>query len=448
MLKRGHTLPRERLQSPEWVLSQFQALNTMLNGERNSPFFTRRKDAFDALTERGFPTTSDEDWRHTNMVPTLSAARGLANRVQVTGEELRKLMQEIPARRIVLVNGYLEIALSDLTGLPLKCHSLAEVLSGHVEKSVSELVQRYFSHCAKPKDDSFIALNTSMLRDGVVIQIPKGVKLDSPLHIIHVAVAGERALICPRVLLIAEAESQAEVIEHFVSSTSEEYLSVAVTEVICGENCNLKHYKIQDESKKATHVGMLAPELARDCQFLTFTLNAGGALVRNEIEPVLVGENSSCLLQGLSLADSTQHIDNFTVLDHAKPHCQSTEVFKGIYGGKSEGGFNGTIIVRPGAQKTNAIQSNQSILLSRNASIESKPQLKIWADDVKCTHGATVGELDADALFYLQSRGIGREEARKILVRAFASSLINEISSSEVREFIEGVLERSLASLS
>ncbi len=434
--------------NPSWVANQFQALQGGLNGERGSVFYALRKAAFETLQSGGFPAPNNEDWRHTNIAPYLSKEYLPASVRTIERAALEKFFAgKLPAQLVVLVNGHYDSALSSVSADGLQVVPLKEVIGGHASPELTALVAKHLGQVANPALAAFIALNASLMRDGAVITVDKAAVISEPLHIIQIAAGEDRTLICPRVFVHAAAQSNLEIVEHFISDTATKYLRAAVTEVVCEESSTVRHYKIQSEASDACHVGVLHVALKKDCGFTTFTMNSGGELVRNEIAPVLSGENISCLLHGITLAEGSQHIDNFTILDHAKPHCQSTEVFKGIYAGKSEGVFCGTIIVRPDAQKTNAIQSNQSILLSKEASIESKPQLKIWADDVKCTHGATVGELDAEALFYLRARGIGMEEARRMLVRAFASALVAEIPNSATRKIIESVLDNKLSKL-
>jgi Fe-S cluster assembly protein SufD len=281
------------------------------------------------------------------------------------------------------------------------------------------------------------------LHDGAVVFIPRGKVLAEPIQLIFVSVAGgKRTMSHPRTLVVAGANSQATIVETYLSGGSEEdvYFTNAVTEIALGENAVLDHTKLQRESTRAFHIAHTQVRQARSSKFSSHYIALGGELARNETRVVFDGEGSEATVNGLYLAGGVQHMDNFTVIDHASPHCASHELYKGILDGKAHGVFNGKIFVRQDAQKTDAKQTNQVLLLSEDATINTKPQLEIFADDVKCTHGATVGQLDAECIFYLRSRGIGLEEARGLLTYAFANDIISRIKVEATREQLERLL--------
>ena len=267
-----------------------------------------------------------------------------------------------------------------------------------------------------------------------MIRVGDGVVLRDPVHVLFVSTApGEAVVTHPRVLLLAGDNSQVSVIESYAGLRDAGYFTNAVTQIDAGAGSVVNHCKILRESLQSYHVAGVQARLARSAVVTSNSITLGGALVRNDIGVVLDGEGAECTLNGLYLAGWKQHIDNHTTIDHASPHCASHELYKGILDGDGRAVFNGKIIVRQDAQKTDAKQSNKALLLSERAQVNTKPQLEIFADDVKCTHGATVGQLDEDALFYLRARGLGREEARRILIQAFATDVLNRIRHKPIQ---------------
>jgi Fe-S cluster assembly protein SufD len=370
------------------------------------------------------------------------------------------------------VNGLYQPALSTVDTLPrgVKVGSLAAALDTDFER-----VETHLARCARFEDHAFVALNTALMEDGAFVHIPRGVVVEEPIHLLFIGTAGADPMVShPRNLIVAEENSQATVIESYVGGqvfgcsgvqvfgsdkdapafdvagpehlntrTPEHpipYFTNAVTEIIAAENAVLDHYKVQRESEAAFHVATLQVQQGRSSNFTSHSISVGGALVRNDIRVVLDGPGGEATLNGLYIVNGRQHVDHHTVIDHAKPHCNSHELYKGILDGHATAVFNGKIYVRPDAQKTDAKQTNQNLLLSRDAVIDTKPQLEIFADDVRCTHGATVGRLDEDALFYLRSRGIGLAEARSLLTYAFASDVLARIKVEPLRTQLEELL--------
>jgi Fe-S cluster assembly protein SufD len=289
----------------------------------------------------------------------------------------------------------------------------------------------------------FAALNTAFLSEGTLVYLPKGVVLEEPLHLVFVGSANSNPLSChPRILIVAEENSQARIVETYLGAGTGAYFTNPVTELIAGDNAILEHYKLQMENLNAFHLAHLQVRLGRDSNVTLHSISLGGALVRNDLNVVLDGEGGEATLNGFYFAGGTQLVDNHTRIRHEKPHCNSHELYKGILDGKARGVFSGRIYVHPGAQKTDSKQTNKNLLLSDEALVNTIPQLEIYADDVKCTHGATIGQLDADSVFYLRSRGIGLAEARELLTYAFASDLTGRIRIPAIREGLEKQLFR------
>ncbi len=307
--------------------------------------------------------------------------------------------------------------------------------------SNSPLIEKHFSKYADFSKHIFTSLSTAFTKDGVLIHITEGKIIEKPIHILFITSAGnEKFLIQPRNLFVAEKNSHATIIEHFVNIESGIYFTNTVTEIVVGENAIVDHLRLQEESKSSFHIGRMDIDIERAGNFTSHFISLGASLTRNDFNAKFNDEGGECTLNGLFLTERQQHFDVHTLIDHAKPHCSSHEHYKGILDDSSRGVFNGKVIVQRDAQKTNAFQENNNIILSQEALINTKPQLEIFADDVKCSHGATIGQLDKDAMFYLKSRGIGEEAARNILIHAFASDVIQSVKVKSVRNYIEEIL--------
>jgi Fe-S cluster assembly protein SufD len=391
----------------------------------------------------GIPTVRDEEWRFTNVAPIGAVDFQPAGQISGTADRLHGFAYTDAPLRLVVVNGRFDTTLSRVKGLPagVHCGSLAGAL-----KDYADVVQRYFGQLADLTTRSFTALNTAFVQDGAFIHVPEGVTLETPVHVIFVT-GGEGAHVMahPRTLVVAGAGSQVTVIESYIGAQGETYFSNAVSEVFVGENAGVDHYRIQQESLEAFHVGVLHTHTSRSARFSSHSFSLGGKLVRNDASAILDGEGGDCTLNGLYLADRERLIDNHTTIDHAKAHCGSHEVYKGILGGSARAVFNGKIIVRQDAQKTDAKQTNRALLLTDGATINTKPQLEIFADDVKCTHGAAIGQLDEDAIFYLRARGLTFAEARDMLIHAFAGQVLDGVAVEPLRTALEAELFAQLA---
>ena len=391
----------------------------------------------------GIPTVRDEEWRFTNV----SALNGIdfvpAEPISGTASRLAGLAYTDTPVRLVIVNGRFDTTLSRTKGLPAGVHvgSLAGALTDH-----ADVVQRYFGQLADFTNRSFAALNTAFVHDGAFVHLPDGAIIDTPIHIVFVAGAdGSKGMAHPRTLIVAAANSQAQIVETYVGSAGETYLTNAVSEIFVGDNAGIDHYKVQQESLDAFHLASLHVHTSRSSRFSSHSFALGGKVVRNDAIAILDGEGGDCILNGLYLSDKDRLIDNHTTIDHAKPHCGSHEVYKGILGGTSRAVFNGKIIVRQDAQKTDAKQTNRALLLTDGATINTKPQLEIFADDVKCTHGAAIGQLDDEAIFYLRARGLTYADARDMLIHAFAGQVLDGVQLESLRVALEAELFAQLA---
>jgi Fe-S cluster assembly protein SufD len=409
--------------------------------KEKGPSWARRlnRAAIKRFAELGFPTARDEDWKFTSVAPLAKFPFRLGGSSDVFALTPRMLDQlALPTEccsRLVFVNGRHAPELSPLGALPAGAvvSSLGVALEEHRDQ-----IEPHLGKYAQFQKQAFTALNTAFIRDGAFVFLPRGTALEEPIHLVFVTTeAGEGCAIQPRNLVVLGESSQVTLVESYLGLEEEVYFSNAVTEMVVGENAVLDHYKLQRESREAFHVANLLVHQERNSNFASHYVGFGGALVRNETRVYLGGEGGEAILNGLYLASGSQHMDNHTVIDHAMPHCTSHELYKGILDGNAHGVFNGKIFVHQDAQKTDAKQTNQTLLLSEDAVINTKPQLEIFADDVKCTHGATVGQLDAEGIFYLRSRGIGLHEARSLLTFAFANDIISRIKVEPLRQQLE-----------
>ena len=396
-----------------------------------------RQAALGHFAERGFPTPRDEEWRFTNLAPLLKVPFKPADAFDFASDKLEALAPDAGnALRLVFVNGEYVDELSTLP--PLPDGAFAGSLVAAIQAAYPEWVEPHLARHAKYEDHPFVALNTTLFRNGAFVYVPPGKALTEPIHLVFVSTApGEPSASHPRNLIVVGEGSEVTLVESYVGPDDEVYFTNAVTEVVAGANAVIDHYKVLGEGNEAFHVATLQVHQARGSNFSNHNITLGGALVRNDINAVLDGAGCACTLNGLYRASGEQLIDNHTRIDHAKPHCASHELYKGILDGKDKGVFNGKIYVHQDAQKTDAKQTNQTLLLSEDATIDTKPQLEIFADDVKCTHGATVGQLDAEHLFYLRARGLGLAEARSLLIYAFANDIVGRVKVEPVRRQLE-----------
>jgi len=418
------------------------------NGGGRGPveLVARRREAFDRFVAGGFPTTKDEDWRFTPVAPI---ARGEWKLDGWTAGRLVTAAQLEPFRfgqpdwcTLVFVDGRFRAELSHRPKLPagVMVEPFAEALSRD-----PAFVERSFARVARPDSTAFSALNAALAHEGAVIRVAAGTDLAQPIHLLHVTTPeAAGAALQTRTIIAVEPGARAQFVESFAALGDAASFTNAVTEVTVGAGAWVEHSRIQRESESAYHVGLTEIAQARDSHYRSFTLSMGGALARHDLRARLDDENVECLLYGLYLGRGDQLVDNHTVIRHEHPNCRSWEVYKGILDDRSHAVFNGKVFVMPEAQKTDAKQTNRNLLLSDTARVDTKPQLEIFADDVKCTHGATVGRLDEIAFFYLQSRGIPRDAALQLLIYAFAAEVVTEVASGPVREALDRLIHQRL----
>jgi len=423
-----------------------QAFNTYFNGQAKQPFHEIRKEAVENFGKLGFPTTKKEEWRFTNITNIAKSDFTIADSkkaAQVTAKEIESfLLSDWKGAQIVFIDGFFSEGLSRLNKISdsISVELLSEKLNDN-----NDLVNKNLSKIASFKDEAFTALNTAFTTEGCVINIPDNTIAKEEIHIVHIA-ASNKALSNPRNMIVCGKSSEALIIESYHTLAGEDVFVNSVTEVSVDENARLYHYKLQDESLKSNHISNTAIIQKANSNYISASFDFGGKLVRNNISTELDGEGISSTLNGLYISKDDQHIDNHTFIDHAKPHCESHELYRGILMDKSKGVFSGKILVRQDAQKTDAKQSNNCLLLSKDAQIDAKPQLEIYADDVKCTHGATVGQLDESAMFYFRARGIPKEKALSMLTYAFAEEIITGVKNEPLQERVERLLLERLSS--
>ena len=428
---------REHPLSAPYV-AQFTKARATLPGHALPWLSGLRDKAIERFSSLDFPTPKVEEWKFTNLAPLTKTVfgPGPAKADEDAGDAVQGfLMEETPCHLLVFVDGRYRPRLSALGDLPAGAEvtTLAAAL-----KARPDMLESHLGGGTAIGEKPFVALNTAFMADGAVLNLEPGVALERPVHFLYMASAHEAPVVThPRTLVLAGRGSAATVLESYIGAGSQTYWTNAVTDVVVDEGAALKHYRLQAEGAKAFHIATTEVRLARDSRYESFVLAVGGRLARNEIAAALNGTNIDCRLSGAYLARDRQHIDNTTLIDHAQPESHSREVYKGVLDGKAHAVFQGKIVVRPQAQKTDAHQLNKNLLLSETARVDTKPELEIHADDVKCSHGASVGELDAEALFYMRARGIDARHARNLLIEAFVGETFEHISFPPVRAHLE-----------
>lgn len=427
-------------------LSQFNEFEKSIEDKEPTWLHEIRKEAIAHFNEIGFPTLKHEEWRQTNIKPILQPNYQAVSALDESGASDAFKKAEIPgldALQLVFINGCFSESLSKTEGLPEGV--LVKNLQAALQDNSGRL-EPYLARKESYEKTAFASLNTAFLNEGACVFIPKDTVVEKPIQILYLSTEQNQPYIVhPRTLLVAGNGSKATVIESYIGTDGSIYLNNAVTEVIVGENANIEHIKYQRESEAAFHVTNTQINLDRSCNYIHNSLMFGGLVVRNDITKVLNAEGIDSTLNGIYMLKNKQHTDNNTRIVHAKPNCNSWELYKGILDDESRGVFRGRIFVAREAQKTDAKQSNRSLLLSDKAEANAMPQLEIFADDVKCTHGATTGQIDDDALFYLRSRGIDQITARALLTYAFASEMVGEIGLEPVQEIANKILYERLS---
>ncbi|MDP1727930.1 MAG: Fe-S cluster assembly protein SufD [Bacteroidota bacterium] len=418
--------------------------NRYASGAEKDLFFETRKQAFEAFETMGFPTQKNEEWKYTNIKGVTAGSFEMSDERPAHAKTIfeKSVLNEIKANQLIFVNG---IFYPDLSILLEKDKSIVLTNLANARTEYSELFNRHFSKYAKTEEHSLNALNTALLNDGAFIYVPEGVKPEYPVIINHYIDSTHiNVLVQPRNLMVIDKGAEITLIETYESIGFNASYTNVVSEIYVAENAHLEHYKVQQQAGESYHTNFTQMFQESNTSINQVTLTLDGKLVRNNLHFYMNGKNCNSLLYGLYIIEKQNTVDNHTRVDHAQPNCFSDEKYKGILKDQSTAIFNGKIIVHLDAQKTNAYQRNQNVLLSDEAVVNTKPQLEIFADDVKCTHGATIGQLDEEPMFYLRSRGIPENEARKMLLNAFADEIAERIKIPELVELLEKKIEEKL----
>ena len=396
-----------------------------------------RSSALERFEQLGFPPVQNEEWKYTNLATLakqsfVPSSRGETLSIDTTGF----VYPETAAAHLVVVNGFLSEELSVKTGL--ESVVAIDLLGAVADARYNKIARSYLARNAGYHDSGLAALNTAFVQSGLFLFIPKGIKVETPIQVTFLTDAdnADKATF-PRLLVVAEENSSATVIESFVSTREQQYFTNAIAEIVVKDGARLEHYRMQRESREAFHVSLTSAELGRGSSYDTTSINMGARLARHDISVVMDHEGAECWVDGLYLVGANQHTDTHSVIDHKQPHCNSHQLYKGILDDNGRAVFNGKIFVREGAQKTDAMQTNKNLLLSPQARVDTKPQLEIYADDVKCAHGAAVGQIDEEELFYLQARGLNPELGRNLLTYGFAEEVIGKIKIDSIREQLD-----------
>lgn len=432
----------------------FRALQERADGGGASWVKRLRESAFARFEQLGWPTVADEDWKYTNVAPiaktNFAPVIEQPEGARITAAQLEPFVYaEARRSQLVFVNGIYQAELSSLDALPEGVvMEMMDALRGGAPGE--EVVREHLIGSADSVENAFTALNTAYLASGAFVLIPRDTRVEAPIHLLFLSDSGQTpALSSQRVLVIAGRGSEATIIESYASLRDDAvYLTNAVVEIVLEDDARLNHYKVQNESQQAFHVATTTAELGRSSSFNATTITLGAALSRHDINIKLDTEGAECWIDGLYMVSTGQHADTHSLIDHRSPHCTSHQLYKGILDGKSRAVFNGKVFVRAGAQATDAMQTNKNLLLSGDARVDTKPQLEIFADDVKCAHGATVGQLEEEQLFYLASRGMHLDMARNLLTYGFAEEVIDKIKIESIKAQLDkAVLNRLRANL-
>jgi Fe-S cluster assembly protein SufD len=433
--------------------SQFKALfaqyETQLNGQRGTPWHQFQQKAIARLDELSFPTRRDESWKYTSVNKILQLEYAEGTHPALSLADIQPFLVEgLDCHRLVFVNGILQEGLSDLGSLPdgLTVLDLAAALA---DQRYAALVEAQLGHILAYQGTPFRALNAAFSRHGLLIHAARNTVAKKPLYLLHLAAPGSAPIFSNHLNIVAaETNSELSLIEALfeLPGSQNAYFNNLANRFAVGENAHVHHYRIQQEGLQGALISNIDASQQRDSSFSSHTVDLGGSLVRNNLNTVLEGPGTSTNYWGTYFAKGEQHIDNQTFIDHAVPHCVSNELYKGILTDKASGVFNGKVMVRKDAQKTNAFQQNASLVLSDKASMDTKPELEIFADDVRCSHGATIGQLDEGAVFYLRSRGLPDSQARALLQHAFLAEVTENIPLEPLRDFAEQLIHHKFES--
>jgi Fe-S cluster assembly protein SufD len=442
-MKNLNTLDKK--DSREKFIELFQQYENALNGQKGYAGYAIQKKAIQRLSnDINFPTRRNEDWKYTSVTELLQPQYQQPKFVDIAAKDIKPFLFEgLDVYLLVFVNGKYNKVLSSKDGLSKRI-IVQDISAGLEEDGLTKATaSEYLNKWASEAKNSFIVLNTAFAQNGIYIEVPDGVVVDRPVHILNIAhAAKEPTVISPQKIIVAGESSKLTVIEtyHHLPNSQQTYFTNTVTQLVLKRNAIVDHYRVQDEGEHAFFINNTEVGQERDSIYSSYVVDLGGKLVRNNLNSILKGSGTSTNFYGLYVGINNQHIDNQTFIDHAYPNCNSNELYKGILTDKAKGVFNGKIMVRPDAQKTNAFQQNHSLVLSKSAKMNSKPQLEIFADDVKCSHGATIGQLNKEALYYMRSRGLSEKEALSVLKQAFLTQITELIKIGPVREKVEQML--------
>ncbi|GGB88660.1 Fe-S cluster assembly protein SufD [Dyadobacter sediminis] len=427
------------------LVTDFYARESVMNGEASSAFHQKKRAALAEFDQLGFPTTRNEEWKYSNVKDLTSVLYNFNAGSSITTADLEDL--RIPSQEaniLYFINGHYNADLSVLVS------AASQIIIDSLQEAYKKdpvLVNTYFNELVEDEKDAFTALNTAFAHDGVFIHIPDNQTVEHPVILRFISDARiQNVGSQPRNIIAVGRNAHVKVAEAYRTLGNERSFTNTVTEIFVSEDAGVEYYKVQNESENAYHIGTTKVKMLDRSQFYSGTVTLNGRFTRNNLNIILDGERCEAHMYGLYFPDGTQHVDNHTVADHRKPNSESNELYKGILRDRSKGVFNGKIFVRPDAQKTNAFQSCKNIVLSTDATMNTKPQLEIFADDVKCSHGTTTGQIDEEALFYMRSRGISQSEAMALLMFAFCADVISQIRIDSIREYLEGVIAEKLAS--
>lgn len=404
-----------------------------------------RKKAFRDFIVQGIPTRKTENYKYTNLQPAFSRGYQFVHQRQLTGFHLDEIFKcdvpQLDTHLVTILNGWFYAEQNPGKILP------GQVTLDSLDKVANEkndLIGKYYGELADTSIDPMVALNTAFARDGYFMHVPKNTRVEVPVQIINLLRSEADTYVTQRNLIVVEPGAEVTLILCDHTLNAHHYLNNTVTEIFVGENATLNYYTVQNQNNNASSVNSVYVHQERNSVANTNTITLHGGLIRNNLKVILDGENCEANIYGMAFLDRKQHVDNFTQLVHAKPHCQSNQLYKNILDDESTGAFSGRINVKRDAQKTNAFQRNNNLLLTDKAQMQTKPQLIIEADDVKCSHGATIGQIDEDALFYLRSRGIEEKQARLMMMNAFSFEVVQNIQVVPLRNRIDELIEKRL----
>jgi len=432
-------------QSATSIIEDLEKFNQTLPGDQPDWLNQIRSNGLSVVNKTGLPSTKDEEWKYTNLSKLANNTYVIAQKSELENLDQFNSIYEASDINVVFINGIFSTSLSNIDPLPqgVSIKTISDAL-----KENEHDIKKHLTYYDYDQDTTFIALNNALLRDGLYIHIKKGAVTEKLIHIIHVTKNSKEIFSAPRTLVSCEESSEVTILEsHLSLSDDHVYWTNPLTDIFLNENATLHYTKAQKESTSAYHIGNTRVWQERNSNFDGFSFMTGGSIIRNNLDIVLNGEGANTTLNGLYSIFGKQHVDNHTSVDHRQPNCTSNQLYKGILNNASRAVFNGKIFVKPIAQKTNSYQLNKNLLIGKGCQIDTKPQLEIFADDVKCTHGATIGQLNEDEMFYLQTRCIDRKKAVKILSRGFVDDLINMIRNESIQHKLHKLLEPSFAEL-